>query len=278
MSKEKWTPEEGERYFWVGSDAMAIESEFNINDSCDYTRFQCGNYFRTIEEAQEAAEKFKELLLSLHEVKEEEKPNLPKLTAEVFDRTDCPDWAKFAALGGGGGLTFYEDKPMMSKDEYPKMWIKYDRWYPVKGTKFDASDWQNSLIERYAKLPEWVEVGGWVYDPKNGYGKITRGTVKSCYIEFDGGAGDFSPEEFAELKQARLRPYNSDEMKALVGKVIERGPSMHIVTGFENVLDNECMVHVNGYLYSANDLLRLFTIDNATCGVLEHLENGEWVE
>jgi hypothetical protein len=67
-------------------------------------------------------------------------------------------------------------------------------------------------------------------------------------------------------------------MKALMGKVIEKGPSMHIVTGFENVFGNECMVHVNGCLYDANDLLRQFTIDNEPCGVLEHLENGEWVK
>jgi hypothetical protein len=53
---------------------------------------------------------------------------------------------------------------------------------------------------------------------------------------------------------------------------------MHIVTGFENVFGNECMVHANGCLYGANDLLRQFTIDNAPCGVLEHLENGEWVK
>jgi hypothetical protein len=86
-------------------------------------------------------------------------------------------------------------------------------------------------------------------------------------------------EGIADFLAARLRPYNAKEMKALMGKVIEKGPSMHIVTGFENVLfGNECMVHVNGCLYNANDLLRQFTIDNAPCGVLEHLENGEWVK
>jgi hypothetical protein len=67
-------------------------------------------------------------------------------------------------------------------------------------------------------------------------------------------------------------------MKALMGKVIEKGPSMHIVTGFENVFGNECMVHVNGCLYGANDLLRQFTINNKPAGILEHLENGEWVQ
>ena len=78
--------------------------------------------------------------------------DLPKLTSAVFNRTDCPEWAKYAALGGRGVLTFYEDKPMMSKDEYPKRWINYDRWYTVEGIKFDASDWQNSLIERPSEV------------------------------------------------------------------------------------------------------------------------------
>ena len=80
------------------------------------------------------------------------------------------------------------------------------------------------------------------------------------------------------IRQARLRPYNAEEMKALMGKMIEKGPSMHIVTGLENVFGNECMVHVNGCFYSANDLLLQFTIDGKPCGVLEHLENGEWVK
>jgi hypothetical protein len=73
---------------------------------------------------------------------------LPKLTAEVFDRTDCPAWAKYAVLTPSGKLFFLEDAPYISKDEYPKRWISYDRFYPVEGSIFDATDWQNSQIER----------------------------------------------------------------------------------------------------------------------------------
>ena len=145
--------------------------------------------------------------------------------------------------------------------------------------KYDASDWQNSLIERPAKkpeLPDWCKVGEWCFclddDGNCKYFKITK--IKDNFIY-----GEDWDIDYHFVKQARLRPYNADEMRGLVGILIRKGQSLHIVTGYEDVLDGECMIHVNGYLYSANDLLRQFTIDNAPCGVLEHWsENGEWVE
>ena len=127
------------------------------------------------------------------------------------------------------------------------------------------------------QLPEWVEIGGYVYDDRNGYGKIIRGSVKSCYIVFDGGAGDFIPEDFDEFKQARLRPYNAEEMKALVGKVIEETKTgdVSFVTGFCNSTER---IYSGTNTFVADLLLPDFTLDGKACGKLEHLENGEWVE
>jgi hypothetical protein len=201
---------------------------------------------------------------------------LPKLTAEVFDHPDCPEWAKWAAVNADGNLFFFEEKPVNN--------IVCGGWH-VEGCKvisffnkkkFAPSDWQNSLIERQAKLPDWCKAGEWVYLSNAKYYKIEK--VDSYGIILANGIVIKTDDIHAEAVAARLRPYNDEEMKALMGKVIKKGPSMHIVTGFENVFGNECMVHVNGCLYGANDLLRQFTINNKPAGILEHLENGEWVQ
>lgn len=198
----------------------------------------------------------------------------PKLTTEVFNRPDCPEWAKYAAVSKFGCLTFFEEKPVLGNNSFLPLDKNYTtKLYRNEPGRWDASDWQNSLIERPAKLPDWCKVGEWVYIHKiRAYVRVAK---TEGYLLFN-NAGHHVP--YDDCKQARLRPYNAEEMRALMGKVIKKGPSMHIVTGFENVFCNECMVHVNGCLYSANDLLRQFHIGNAPCGVLEHLENGEWVK
>lgn len=277
MSKEKWTPEEGERYFWVGSDAMAIEREFNRNDSCDYTRFQCGNYFRTIEEAQKAAEKFKELLLSLHEVKEEKKTVFPKLTAEVFNRPDCPEWAQYAAVDKCGYVRLFSHSPWLSESCWN--WANGEVTQ-LFGVTFDASDWQKSRIKRPKKktLPDWCKVGEWVWsDPKKIQG-FWYEKIKNIYgleLIFESGIGVYFSQN---IKPARLRPFNTKEMKALVGRTAspEYGTVFLVTKFFDNSEGGE--VCVDDIYYNAGRLLDEFTIDNKPAGVLEHLENGEWVE
>ena len=76
---------------------------------------------------------------------------LPKLTTEVFDRSDCPKQAKFAVVTEDGTAEWYGKRPVFN--------IYNNRWYPdctdccnriIEG-KYDASDYQNSLIERPSK-------------------------------------------------------------------------------------------------------------------------------
>ena len=283
---ERWMPEIEDVYWTVDFGyTKEVRSVRWVNDKIDNMTYKSGNCFRTEAEAEAAAEKVKALLLSLHEEQPVTDCNqLPRLTAEVFDRPDCPEWAKYAAVDIDGRGFFYKEKPRVSKADGE--WL-VDKCITglnlIISDDFDPTDWQNSLIERSikeTKLPEWCKNGALAWE--NGdylelevidedhqiTMKYSDGTEESVIADYIG----------KHVKQARLRPYNADEMKALMGKVIEKGPSLHIVTGFENVFDNECMVHVNGCLYGANDLLRQFTIDNAPCGVLEHLENGKWVE
>lgn len=309
----RWKPERCNCYWVVdfGYTKKVKPVRWN-DDNIDTMTYNSGNCFKTEAEAQAAAEKVRALLLSLHEPVTD-CSQLPKLTAEVFDRPDCPEDAKIAVVNEDGSAfwgSFNTARPTFGGG-----WDgENGSWFSIPG-KWDSSDWQNSLIERPSKssfdrllkncaeqqvnkilskarehrlseqyhngpeettLPDWCKVGEWVYLSNAKYYKIKK--VDSYGIILAGGIVIGKYDIHAEAVSARLRPYNAEEMKALVGKVIEKGPSMHIVTGFENVFGNECMVNVNGCLYGANDLLRQFTIDNKPAGVLEHLENGEWVE
>lgn len=270
---ERWKPEYDETY-WI------VDTKYNpavmpvkwVGCRYGHNQYCNGNFFKTRDEAVAAAEKVKALLLSLHEPVTNCN-QLPKLTAEVFDRPDCPEWAKYAAVDQDGEGWYYEGKPVVGLSH---SFVNITARARKVDGEFDATDWQNSLIERPAELPNWVEIGGYVYDARNGYGKIVSGSVKSCYIEFDGGAGDFVPEAFAELKQARLRPYNAEEIPDLPFEVSK------INSNFRTTLvscqgDNVWLAGATTAI-STEELLREFTIKGKICGVLEHLENGEWVE
>ena len=195
---------------------------------------------------------------------------LPKLTAEVFDREDCPEWANWAAVDSCGDAYYYNEKPQTNSRTWGNpVLCEFDYI-----DKFDATDWQNSLIERHAKLPDWCKVGEWVWDiHTKEYVKVT--SVDDNEVSFNGGFyGAVTPGSFAvEYKQARLRPYRAEEMKALVGKVIytsEAKAFMVISYAGGEVLFGK-------FLHTAEDLaLDIYKFpDGKPCGVLEHLEDGE---
>ena len=68
-----------------------------------------------------------------------------KLTADVFDRDDCPEWAEYAAVDKDGVACFFEKEPRVGV----ALWVPGDTGdkygaIPV----FNSSDWKNSLIRR----------------------------------------------------------------------------------------------------------------------------------
>ena len=62
----RWKPDYGDLYWYV-SMLGETDSYHWYNDTHDNSLYSCGNVFKTIEEAEAAAEKVKALLLSLHE-------------------------------------------------------------------------------------------------------------------------------------------------------------------------------------------------------------------
>lgn len=135
------------------------------------------------------------------------------------------------------------------------------------------------------QLPEWCKVGAIGFNDE--YFKIIKINDKYCTVRYldphiqdeDGNIGDIPFDSLTRCHEARLRPYNTDEMKALVGKIVEHENGRYLVTACTSFQNGCCQVRLIDQFYSAEVLFEeKFYIDNSPCGVLEHLEDGEWVE
>lgn len=128
-------------------------------------------------------------------------------------------------------------------------------------------------------LPDWCKVGEWVWDVEDSRYVMVKSitdrvllcTKSKCtyYEELKDMTGNY--------EQARLRPYNADEMKALVGKVIITPDGVSLICSYD-VEDEK--IEITTAFYDAQQLLEnALYIDGKPCGVLEHLnDDGEWVE
>lgn len=84
-----------------------------------------------------------------------DKEQLPKLTADVFSLSDCPLWAKYAAVDENGKAYWYDEKPMLSAQAWSGTGTHFARQVTHDNTMtrmlYDSSDWRSSLIERPAE-------------------------------------------------------------------------------------------------------------------------------
>ena len=72
-----------------------------------------------------------------------------KLTAEVFNRVDCPPWARFAGVDKEGFAAWLSHRPYWTGtgfefNTYEGHKVKLQS---IPG-KWDASEWESSLVER----------------------------------------------------------------------------------------------------------------------------------
>jgi hypothetical protein len=159
---------------------------------------------------------------------------LPKLTVAVFDRPDCPKWAKWAIISPGGYIAFFKEKPEIYENgivlngDYVYIWEK----------KYSNKNWQNSIVERpknrvnwdeveeiccnskltfkekKQELPDWCKVGEWVYLCNGTYSRIV--SINDCHVNLANGISVGKNSIHEEMVPARLRPYNAEEMRGLV--------------------------------------------------------------
>lgn len=128
-------------------------------------------------------------------------------------------------------------------------------------------------------LPDWCKVGAIGYDNQlHEYFKIINidnDTVVATRIE---SSGYNSYQYFNEVcSEARKRPFNADEMKALVGKRLEAPDGVDLIFSFDK---RDKTIETNYACYDSKLLMeKNFTIDGKPCYVLEHInERGEWVK
>lgn len=125
------------------------------------------------------------------------------------------------------------------------------------------------------KLPDWCKVGAWCYIHSGGIGTgkyqkieaVHSGFVKTEYLV---------PIE--NISEARLRPWNDDELKSKVGKVFEMGNGdLTLCLGYQRDIADLIFV---GKLMSAQSFAESdWRLDSLPCGVLEHKnDQGEWVK
>lgn len=239
-----------------------------------------GETFYFCDEVDDAEEKIKRVT---------QKTELPKLTAEVFDRKDCPEWAKYAAVDKNGYVFVFDLEPECTHSSWYKRTGFGNRYELCNG--YDSSDYEHSLVCRPEQkqesvtdcnqLPDWCKNGALAWENGDYFElevidedhqitmKYSDGTEESVIADYIG----------KHVKQARLRPYNAEEMKALVGKVVSTKRDCGIITGYRGV-DNKVIVAWENIRYSAEALLKIdATIDGKPCGKFEHLNDaGEWVE
>lgn len=278
---KRWKPEINEIYYYI-SESFTVEVDCNKNVFTDKERIYCGNCFKTEKEAQAAVKKVKDLLLGLHEPATDCN-QLPKLTTDVFDRKDCPEWARYAVVNSKGTLIFFGNKPNFEGEDYGCWSCSGYQYKHIRGIVFDHSDWENSLIERPAKLPEWCKVGEWVHyycpddEDNEGYYKIMD------IDDYDGihaqgvntGVGHIVFNDKTWLCPAHLLPYPESEIEFLVGKVLCTPEGKRLIDAF---CRKDGTIHtIDGWFYPDYLSTMEYTIDGKPCGKFEYLQsNGVW--
>lgn len=77
---------------------------------------------------------------------EREKPQLKQLDQSAFDHPYATDRFKYVALNADGQAVFFESKPVISN--CLDIWVVHTGSVMPMLKGYDASNWQNSLIER----------------------------------------------------------------------------------------------------------------------------------
>ena len=80
----------------------------------------------------------------------ERRPEMKKLTREVFSYPECPKWAKYAAVDSNGCAYYYANRvsPSINEDGRTGRWTFPGFDFKQIPGEFDASDWTNSLVKR----------------------------------------------------------------------------------------------------------------------------------
>lgn len=176
MNEDIWIPAPNERYYCIGADC-SVESYRN-NSNFDKGRIQCGNAFKTFKEAETAAAVIKKTFKCISGRK-----SPVTFDASVFDRPDCPEWARYAVLEELGFVVFSDLKLRRKNNRWevidPATSLKVmHEWGPIEG-------FHTVLLERPdTEFPSWVKKEAYVFNVEKGGGIITDVTKKLLQHSF----------------------------------------------------------------------------------------------
>jgi hypothetical protein len=108
------------------------------------------------------------------------------LAEVVGDWSDAPEWAVCAAVDKDGEAYYYNSKPTGKNDcSWYWNWEAGIEHRQIHG-KFDASDWQKSLIERPKKLRPWKLhefMGKYIRVKGDPFFSLARMNYRDCTID-----------------------------------------------------------------------------------------------
>lgn len=140
---------------------------------------------------------------------------------------------------------------------------------PITGAT--ETKWKISKIDR-EDLPDWCKEGEWVFD---------RSIMQYSTINEDDMtthkkivAGDIAQ---GVLIQARMRPWTFVDIPVLPFEI--KGKNGNLKTFVSMACENKVRLGADTQFVDNKELMDGFLmIDGSPCGVLEHLEDGEWVK
>ena len=153
-------------------------------------------------------------------------------------------------------------------------------WTEIKEEKEAVTDC-DQLPKLTAKaLPDWCKVGKHGYDnEQQRYFEIVNIDEKFVDIEYlnDGIGATCDYSDMQKCSEAKKRPFNEKEMQGFVGKLLRHHGFTELVFTYneqDKTISTMCCISKNAdWLMDYAD-----TVDGKPCYVLEHLENGEWME
>lgn len=108
---------------------------------------------------------------------------LPKLTVDIFNHPECPEWAQWAAVDKSGECYVYSDKPFRGR----LTWLCPFICSAKHIGDYDPSDWWSSLIERPEEdLPEHDDVKAPSYYVNTPFGMELKKIT--CHYDFNCGS------------------------------------------------------------------------------------------
>ena len=252
----KWKPKLGETYYFVTHWLRVSKSSW-ANWSGEKRLLEEGNCFRTEQEAEAKLEKIKAIFKE-HQTTEQKL----KLTVGVFDREDCPEWAMYAALNADGKVWFFSNKPSCKAGKWNVDYCGIVvQAITLVDVVYDASDWKNSLVERpwkHKRLPDWVTVGAPYYSTDS---QSFRNFTEYDLEDVD---GLYQLIKVGIYREARCEVLSTDEIEALIGKVLQHTNGDKALVCSYNKKTN--LVYMGHYTVTPEELLCYWTLDGKRCG------------